>query len=64
VDIHALNDQAFARACEQGHLDLARWLCALEPEWPWLASGMRALRTWSPARDVWMRAASTCNVWQ
>lgn len=59
VDIHALNDAACRQACfkGKGHLNLCRWLVALDPSWDWPSKVMKALQAWSRPRDAWMRAA-------
>lgn len=57
VDIHARQDQVFEWATywSPRTQQVARWLIHLDPEYPWPAVGMAHLKTWSPARDAWMR---------
>jgi hypothetical protein len=61
VDIHVGDDEAFRWACDCMPAEGAgRWLIAADPEWAWPADRLRALKTWSRPRDVWMRAV-LCN---
>jgi hypothetical protein len=44
----------FTVACAHGHLETARWVANLNPEWePW---DLEPIKTWSKARDAWIRA--------
>jgi hypothetical protein len=62
VDIHAKEDFAFRVACAfPANWVVGRWLCALEPEWPWPAGWLRKLQVWTPSRDAWMRAVPSRN---
>jgi hypothetical protein len=59
VDIHGQGDQAANIMVHCGNWTLARWLLALDPAWPkWPPRFLTGMRTWSAARDAWMRAAT------
>jgi hypothetical protein len=47
---------AFRCACMFGHLEMARWLVALDPEII-VPRDLGPIKTWSKARTVWIRAA-------
>ena len=56
VDIHANDDEA-ARTLARGQWNRLRWLLAQDTNWSGLpAFFLRGLRTWSTARDAWMRS--------
>lgn len=57
IDIHAEYDSAFRSCCKRGQsLHIARWLLSLEPQRVWLAECLDNLRSWTLARDAWMRS--------
>ena len=64
VNVHAEANDALRSAVARGHLHVARWLLSLDPDadadadaWP--ADAVRALQSWCPARDAWMRSVVT-----
>jgi hypothetical protein len=56
VSIHAKDDLALRLACDARHVNIARWLIGLDPDWAWPVMSMRTLQQWSPARDAWIQA--------
>ena len=48
---------AFLRfACMNGHLECARWLVGLDPEYARPLVWVQKLQTWSSARESWLKA--------
>lgn len=60
VDVHTHQDFPFRHACDSAQWTLARLLLALDPShdaWPAAAMNHLRARSWSMARQTWMRAA-------
>ena len=57
-------DSDFETAVASHHWAVARWLVQRRPEHPWPAKALTELiaRTWSPARDSWMRSVTAMSV--
>ena len=61
VDVHTQNNWAIKTMTNRHAWDVCRWLLALDPACStWPADSLHVIRTlsWSPSREVWMRAVA------